>query len=144
MGFGREYAVGRALLVLVIGASALANAAHAADSPPAGHAAAGANVFHQCMACHAVGPDAQNGVGPTLNGVVGRPAASAPGFRYSAALKASGLTWTPANLARFIHAPADVVPGTHMAYPGLASAQDQADVIAYLQQFGPDGHPSGK
>jgi cytochrome c len=118
----------------------LSAAAHA-QALPAGHAAAGANVFRQCQSCHAVGPGAQNGVGPSLNGVVGRHSASGPGFHYSSAMKASGLVWTPANISRFIAAPSDVVPGTHMTYSGLAGAQDRADVIAYLAQYGPDGQP---
>jgi cytochrome c len=117
---------------------ALTGAANAQALPP-GHPAAGANVFHQCQSCHAVGPGASNGVGPSLNGVVGRHSASAPGFHYSSAMKNSGLVWTPANISRFIAAPSDVVPGTHMTYGGLAGAQDRADVIAYLGQYGPDG-----
>jgi cytochrome c len=54
-------------------------------------------------------------------------------------MKNSGLTWTPANMSRFIAAPSDVVPGTHMTFTGLPKAQDRADVIAYLAQYGPDG-----
>ena len=117
---------------------ALTGAASAQALPP-GHPAAGAAVFQQCMSCHAVGPNASNGVGPSLNGVVGRHSASAPGFHYSSAMRNSGLVWTPANIARFIAAPSNVVPGTHMTYGGLAGAQDRADVIAYLGQYGPDG-----
>ncbi|WP_347404015.1 c-type cytochrome [Mesorhizobium sp. WSM4887] len=66
--------------------------AQAQDKSP-GNADAGASVFKRCRACHAVGPDAKNGVGPVLNGVVGRAAGTYPGYSYSAANKNSGLTW---------------------------------------------------
>ncbi len=114
-------------------------AALAADALPAGNAAAGQRVFNQCMSCHAVGKGAEAEIGPVLNGVVGRKAGTAPGFAYSSAMKASGLTWDPATLARFLHAPAQTVPGTHMTFGGLAKPQDQADVIAYLKQYAADG-----
>jgi cytochrome c len=129
------------ILMAAFGAMAVAGAgaALAADALPAGNAVAGQKVFNQCMGCHAVGKGAETGIGPVLNGVVGRKAGTAPGFRYSNAMKASGLTWDPATLARFVHAPAQTVPGTHMTFGGLAKPQDQADVIAYLKQYAADG-----
>lgn len=115
----------------IAGLSALAtiSSAHAA-----GDAAAGANVFVQCAACHAVGAGAQNTVGPVLNGVVGRPAGTYPGYRYSSAMRKSGLTWDEATLTNYLRAPDKVLPGTKMAFPGLASDEDVANIIAYLQQ----------
>jgi cytochrome c len=101
----------------------------------AGNASAGEAVFKKCMGCHAVGENARNKVGPVLNGVVGRVAGSLPDFRYSEAMVKAGtdgLTWTPENLAKYLHAPKEVVPGNKMSFPGL---QDQADIdnlIAYL------------
>lgn len=127
--------------VMILGGMALvgAGAALAGDALPAGNAAGGQRVFNQCMGCHAVGQGAAAGIGPSLNGVVDRKAGTTPGFRYSAAMKSSGLTWDQATLARFLHAPAQTVPGTHMAFGGLAKPQDQADVIAYLKQYAADG-----
>ena len=49
---------------------------------------AGKKIFKKCFACHAIGPGAKNKVGPHLNGVIGRPAGSAEGFKYSKAMKA--------------------------------------------------------
>ena len=98
-----------------------------------GDAAAGAKVFAQCAACHTVGEGAQNTVGPVLNGVVGRPAGTFPGYRYSSAMRKSGLTWDEATLTRYLRGPDQVVPGTKMALAGIASDQDLADVIAYLE-----------
>lgn len=97
-----------------------------------GNAAQGEKAFVQCRVCHAVQPN-KAGVGPTMHEVVGRKAGSLPGYAYSAAMKASGLTWTGEELYRFLEAPMQVVPGTKMAYAGLKDAQKRADVIAYLE-----------
>ena len=115
---------------------------HAQDASP-GNAAAGATVFKRCMACHAVGPDAKNGVGPVLNGVVGRAAGTYPGYDYSTANKNSGLTWDEPTLATYLHAPRKLVPGTKMTFAGLSKDQDIADVIAYLKQFNAQGQKVG-
>jgi cytochrome c len=99
-----------------------------------GDATAGAKVFAQCSACHAVGAGAQNNIGPALNGVVGRAAGTYPGYRYSSAMRKSGLTWDEATLTQYLRGPDEMVPGTKMAFPGIASDQDVANVIAYLKQ----------
>ena len=101
--------------------------------------AAGARVFDKCRPCHQIGEGAQNLVGPVLNGVVGRPAGFFPGFRYSDANKNSGLVWDPPTLQVYLKNPQAQLPRTQMAFPGLASDVDIADVIAYLAQFGADG-----
>ncbi|SDX90871.1 c-type cytochrome [Citreimonas salinaria] len=56
----------------------------------AGDAAAGEKVFRKCMACHDVGADAKNKVGPILNGVIDRQIASVEGYTYSDVLNAMG------------------------------------------------------
>lgn len=112
--------------------------AQAQDKSP-GDPDAGASVFKRCMACHAVGPDAKNGVGPVLNGVVGRAAGTYPGYNYSAANKNSGLTWDESTLTTYLHAPRKLVPGTKMTFAGLSKDQEIADVIAYLRQFNAQG-----
>lgn len=99
-----------------------------------GDAAAGAKVFAQCSACHTVGAGAQNSVGPVLNGVVGRAAGTYPGYRYSSTMRKSGLTWDEATLQRYLKGPDQVLPGTKMAFPGIASDADLANVIAFLKQ----------
>lgn len=97
----------------------------------AGDAANGAKLYAQCKICHAVEPD-KNGLGPSLHGVVGRKAAALAGFNYSPAMKASGLTWTDAELNDYLRAPMKAVPGTKMAFAGIANDKNRADVIAYL------------
>ena len=102
-------------------------------------AKAGKQVFMKCRACHQIGPGAQNSVGPDLNGVVGRKAGSEPGYDYSDANKTSGITWDVPTLTKYLKNPQALVPGTKMTFAGLSRPKDIANVIAYLQQFGPDG-----
>ncbi|HMQ91681.1 MAG TPA: cytochrome c family protein [Amaricoccus sp.] len=113
--------------------------AQAQEKPPAGDAEVGAAVFKKCLACHKVGPDARNGVGPALNGVVGRPAGTNPTYRYSSAIGDSGLVWDEATLTTYLRAPRKLAPGTRMSFPGLPNDQDIADVIAYLGTFDAEG-----
>jgi cytochrome c len=113
----------------MLGALAVFSSAHAD-----GDASAGAKVFAQCSACHAVGAGAQNNVGPVLNGVMGRAAGTYPGYRYSSAMRKSGLTWDEAVLRQYLRGPDKVVPGTKMAFAGIASDEDLANVLAYLKQ----------
>ncbi|MGH6957712.1 MAG: c-type cytochrome [Caulobacteraceae bacterium] len=117
-----------------VAASGLLSPALALAQPAQGAAAKGAAVFEdRCSGCHSLdGP----GEGPSLAGVVGRKAGSLPGYDYTAAMKASGLTWTAATLDRFLADPQALVPGTAMQ----ASVPDQADrgaLIAYLATLSP-------
>jgi cytochrome c len=98
-----------------------------------GDAARGKLVFLQCQACHAVQPGGPALVGPNLAGVYGRKAGSLPGYDYSAQLKASGLVWNNANLDKWLTDPSALVPGTKMAFVGIASPALRSDVIAYLK-----------
>ena len=125
-------------ILLTTGVLAISSVASAQHVLP-GRADAGAVVFKQCMACHQVGPGARNGIGPVLNGVVGRPAGVYPGYSYSSANKSSGLIWDVQTLTRYLRAPGEVVPGTKMIFFGLKKSQDVADVIAYLNRFDGNG-----
>ncbi len=105
-----------------------------------GDAAAGERVFRRCGACHEVGEGAEHKVGPTLNGVVGRPAASLADYEYSEAMVeagAAGLVWTVADLQAYLEKPREVVPGTRMNFAGLRSEEQRNDVIAYLHGVAP-------
>jgi cytochrome c len=102
-------------------------------------AAAGEKVFAVCKACHQIGETAKIGVGPVLNGVIGRRAGSYPSFSYSDANKNSGLTWDEATFREYIKDPKAKVPGTKMIYAGLKDEQKATDLLAYLQQFDADG-----
>ncbi len=92
--------------------------------------ARGEAVFRaRCAVCHATGE--AGGQGPGLARVVGRKAASGRGFAYSPALRASGLTWDPPTLDRFLAAPGVVVPATTMPI-ATPSADDRLALVAYL------------
>ncbi|MCE4558217.1 c-type cytochrome [Roseateles cellulosilyticus] len=112
---------------------AAALAALTAQACAAGNAAAGQDVFAEhCAECHSA-KDGKHKKGPSLFATLGRPAASLPGFaNYSAALKASGKTWTPDALDAYLTNPKTAVPGGTMKYDGLADAKARADLIAYL------------
>jgi cytochrome c len=97
-----------------------------------GDAARGEKKFGDCAACHKLEAGANN-VGPSLHGLFARKAGEIADFRYSPAIKRSGITWTPETLDKFITDPQSLVPGNRMPYAGMAAAADRADLIAYLQ-----------
>jgi cytochrome c len=88
--------------------------------------------FQDCAACHKL--DATNNVGPSLHGIFTRKAGEIADFRYSPAIKRSGIIWTPEALDKFITDPQAMVPGNRMPYAGMADAGDRADLIAYLSK----------
>ncbi len=98
-----------------------------------GDAARGEAKFQDCAACHKLEAGANN-VGPSLHGIFMRKAGELADFRYSPAIKRSGIIWTPETLDKFIADPQAVVPANRMPYAGMASAGDRADLIAYLQK----------
>jgi len=99
----------------------------------AGDAARGKTVFARCAACHDLNTGAIR-MGPSLKGVIGRKAGTAANFNYSIGMKSQDVTWGPNTLDAFLSGPMKYVPGTRMAFAGLSSAEDRADVIAYLKQ----------
>jgi cytochrome c len=122
-----------------VGALAILALAASIGSAMAQDVSAGEKVFVKCKACHQIGEGAKNAVAPVLNGVVGRPAGTYPGYAYSEANKNSGITWDEATLKEYLKNPRAKVPGTKMIFPGLPKEEDVDNVIAYLKQFGPDG-----
>ena len=101
----------------------------------------GEKVFKRCLACHTVGEDAKPGVGPVLNGLLGRKAGTYPGFKYTEANKNSGIVWDEATLANYLKNPRAAIPGTSMTFLGIKKDEEIEDLIAYLKRFGPDGKP---
>lgn len=111
--------------------------------PPPSTAAAqdateGERAFRRCAACHQVGPDAGNRIGPHLNGVVGRKVAAVEGFRYSRAMAASEFAWSEEELAKFLANPRQAIPGTTMVFVGIRDEVEIANLIAFLKQFETD------
>lgn len=100
--------------------------------------ARGETLARKCIACHALGPTAQNGIGPHLNGILGRRAASSDNYEYSKSLATAGeegLAWTKHFLSDFLRAPNEMLPGNKMAFTGLIDAAERADLIGYLATF---------
>ena len=103
-----------------------------AQARAAGDAATGAVLFNRCVICHSNTKGSPNRMGPNLFGVTGRKAGTAPGFSYSSAMKTSGIVWTPAKLDAYLAEPQKLVPGNNMPMAGVSSAQQRADIVAYL------------
>lgn len=118
-----------------------------------GNAEEGEQIFKRCRACHRIGPDAQNAVGPVLNGVIGRQAGTAPDFQYSDLNKAAGgngLVWTEelifdyladptAFLKKFLESKGkgDLANGATKMVFKLPDEEERRDVIAYVKKFSP-------
>jgi cytochrome c len=96
----------------------------------AGNAADGQRDFGRCAACHSIQPG-KNGVGPSLDNVVGRQSGSAPGYHYSTAMAGARITWDDASLDRFLSNPQNVVHGTKM-FAAVPDAQQRQDIITWL------------
>jgi cytochrome c len=113
---------------LLLGAGAAQAAAAAA-----GNATAGKTVFDDnCAICHSAERGGPHKVGPNLFGVHGRKSAAATGYTYSAAMMKANITWNNDTLKQYLAAPAKMVPGTKMGFPGFSEPKDEADLIAYL------------
>ena len=98
-----------------------------------GDAARGEKRFEECATCHSTERGVNN-VGPSLFGVLGRKAGEIADFRYSPAMRTSGITWSAQTLDKFIADPQQEVPGNRMPFAGMPDAGDRADLIAYLQK----------
>ena len=102
-------------------------------------AALGEKTFLKCKACHQIGEGARNGVGPNLNGLIGRKSGSVEGYSYSEANKASGLTWDEDTFRDYIKHPKAKVPGTKMIFAGIQKDEEIDNLIAYFKTFAADG-----
>lgn len=98
-----------------------------------GDPAKGEKVFRKCKACHVVNEE-KNRVGPHLVAIIGRSAGAVEGFKYSKAMKDSGITWTEENLTAYLSDPRGFIKGNRMAFAGLKKEVEIVNVIAYLKQ----------
>jgi len=124
--------IGLPLLAVSMAAAILASGSVRADGNPR----KGAALFLTCNACHQVGVGARNAVGPILNDIVGRRAATRSGYAYSPGMQeagAEGLRWTDKTLNGYIENPRAYLRGTRMAFAGLPDPQDRRDLISYLK-----------
>lgn len=128
----RAAALGTFLAIVGAGSAAFA----------AGDAAAGKKAFKTCKACHKIGDGAKNAVGPVLTGVIGRPAGSYEGYKYSKDLSAAnekGLVWTEEEVVKWLESPKDYIRAyldkpkakTKMSLK-VKDEQKRKDIAAYL------------
>ena len=121
------------LLVIAFLAS-LPAVAHAGES--AGDPARGEEIYGRCVACHSL---TRNRTGPKHCGLFGRTAGTQEGYRYSQAMRESGIVWTEETLDAFLENPRAAVPRTKMGYAGIKKDRDRADLIAYLKRANEPG-----
>ena len=100
--------------------------------------AAGEASYKKCQFCHEVGENAKTKLGPPLNGLDGRKAATSD-FSYSDGLKNSGLTWDEETFREYVKDPRAKITDTKMVFPGIKDENEIGALWAYLKQFGPDG-----
>ncbi|GAA0285026.1 c-type cytochrome [Rhodovulum strictum] len=103
-----------------------------------GDAERGAEIWMFCSGCHQIGPEAEISIGPPLNGIFGRRAATVADFPYSRSMTRmgrDGLTWTLDTLDAYIENPRVLVSGTRMSFDGLEDPRERADLLAFLRDF---------
>jgi glucose/arabinose dehydrogenase/cytochrome c2 len=89
----------------------------------------------QCAICHSAEPNDNGGAqGPALNGVFGKPAATASAFAYTGALRDSKLVWDANTLNRFLQSPTAVAPGSAMLV-AVPDDIERGNLVAYLQSI---------
>jgi cytochrome c len=121
----------------LLGVSAVMLVALAGPASAGGDAAKGKEAFAKCAICHQVARGAKTLVGPELNGIVGRKAASVDGYPYSPGMKKlgeAGFVWTEENINRWISDPKVMLPQSPMAlaFQGVPGVDERANIIAYL------------
>ena len=120
-----KYVVVAGLALMAVGF--VGRAAHA-------DAKAGEAVFKsRCANCHSL-TTGLSSIAPDLTGVVGRKAGSLKDYQYSPALRDASFVWTPAKLNEWLASPHNAAPETEMAFPGLKSEKERADVVEFLEQ----------
>jgi cytochrome c len=125
----------RRWLAALIAAGISAAAANTQATAEA-NAERGKTLFQACAACHSLDSKV-NKLGPSLNGLIGRPSASVEGFLYSPAMRRAKIVWTPETLNAYLESPqSGAFKGNKMPFAGLPGAQDRADIIGYIQEAG--------
>ncbi|TVT53510.1 MAG: c-type cytochrome [Sedimenticola thiotaurini] len=97
-------------------------------------AAGEAAFMHRCKACHSLDP-AKNAFGPSLIGVVGRPAGTLPRYSYSKAMVNSNLVWNEENIRKWVADNVKLVPGTRMRHVAITDETEQSFIIEFLRSL---------
>ena len=115
--------------IFALAIMALASQGAMAEGDPA----KGEKVYKKCKACHSLEAGKKK-IGPSLNGIFGKAAGTTEGFKFSKAMKESGITWDEETIAAYLENPKKYIKGNRMAFPGLKKESDRADIIAYLKE----------
>jgi cytochrome c len=110
----------------------LAGSLFAASGALAADAAHGKQLFEECITCHSL-ERGVNGVGPSLQGMFERKAGDVAEYRYSPAMKRSGIAWSAQSLDAYLADPQNYIKGNRMPYSGMPEARNRADLIEYLR-----------
>ena len=92
----------------------------------------GKKVFKKCVACHSL-EEGKNKMGPPLNNLLGRKAGSVKGYKYSKAMKNSGVVWNEESLDKFLTKPRKFIPKTKMSFRGIKKKSLRDDLILFLK-----------
>lgn len=101
--------------------------------------AAGATSYKKCSACHDIGPNAKNKVGPLLNGLDGRKSGTIAGYNYTDANKNSGIVWDEKQFLEYIKDPKAKIPSTKMVFVGIKNETEAKNLWAFIKQHAADG-----
>ena len=112
--------IGMIIIILIV---SIANAADPVK---------GKKVFKKCVACHSL-EEGKNKIGPPLNNLLGRKAGSVDGYKYSKAMKNSGVVWDEESLDKFITKPRKFIPKTKMSFRGIKKKSLRDDLISFLK-----------
>lgn len=118
-------------LAVVVGVSGPASAQAPAEDA---QMKLGKRVYLMCRSCHSTEADGRHKVGPNLNGIFGRKAGSADGFKYSDVVVNSGIVWSEETINEWLVKPKNFLPGNKMAFAGVPKEDDRKALIAYLKK----------
>jgi len=122
-----------ATIAVVTAAMGAVNGALVSDAQ-AQTAEKGERLFIRCKTCHEITAGKPHKVGPNLHGMFDRKAGMAEGFKFSDAMRTSGVAWNDETLETWLTKPTSLIPGTTMAFVGLPSKEDRDALIAYLHK----------
>jgi len=86
----------------------------------------------RCSACHTLGDDSGDIVGPNLWGVFDRVAGSHEGFGFSDTLVGADFQWSPDRLDAWLADPQGYLPGNIMGIPEAVPADDRPALISFM------------
>ncbi len=119
------------------GPKAIPIAALLAHADPA---AGGSDASRQCASCHSFDKGGAAMVGPNLYNMIGEPIADGS-YDFSSGLKAKKGKWTFEAMNDWLKDPKGYAPGTKMAFAGINSDKQRADVIDYLRTLSDSPQP---